>query len=218
VSDLLQAAFIDDAIRQTLSTALEAAGFRTVRPRFWVRSRTPPVRHVVTVAALKGAAYSPIWGISLDYVPHVAGRGTVHWHRTDKSARLDLTYDPVDHESDPGWELSRFSSPAGFSSRCKAIAPRLLHAVDSFVTPLTSDMAIRQAFEAKRKRPTTRFGFENYYQNVLAYAFTLARVGDMANAELWLGRYLMVSEPDDDEIAAALRRLLAEALSRPTRA
>jgi hypothetical protein len=218
VSELLEAAFIDSAVASTLGRELEAAGFLTVRPRFWVRSGTPPVRHVVRLGALKGAAYSPIWGISLDYVPHVAGRGTVKWHRTDKSARLDLTYDTVDHESDRGWDLSAFSSAAEFSDRCRAMGPRLVRAVESFLAPLTSDVAIREAFEAKRTRPTTRFGFENYYQNVLAYAFTLARVGETVDARLWLARYLEAQEPDDEELAAQLHTLLAEATSRPTRA
>jgi hypothetical protein len=217
VTELLEAAVIDEAVRRTLGVALEAAGFSAIRARFWVRTGTPPVRHVVTLGALKGAAYSPTWGVSLDYVPHVAGRGTVRWHRTDKSARLDLTYDTVDHESDRGWELSAFSSAAEFSGRCRAIGPRLAEAVEGFVVPLTSDVAIREAFEAKRKRATTRFGFENYYQNVLAYAFTLARVGETADAESWLARYLEANEPDDEEIAAKLRNLLAEATSRPTR-
>lgn len=46
---------------------------------------------------MKGASYVPIWGISLDFVPHVAGN-RLAWHRTDKSARMDLVYDPVDFD------------------------------------------------------------------------------------------------------------------------
>jgi len=46
-------------------------------------------------------------------------------------------------------------------------------------------------FEAKKERPFVRFGFYNYVQGPLAYAFVLARVGRWADAEAEISRYLV---------------------------
>ena len=56
MTELLEAAFIDEVVSGTLGAALERAGFGRVRGRTWVRSGPPPVRHMVMLNALKGAA------------------------------------------------------------------------------------------------------------------------------------------------------------------
>jgi hypothetical protein len=205
--DLLSAASIDAELDRTFGRTLAAEGFTAVRPRFWVRPGPPPVRHLVRIEALKGARYAPAWGISLDYVPHVEGRH-VRWHRTNRSARFDLIYDTVDHEPGKGWFLDGFASDRDFGQRCGSLTPRLVAAATAFMAPLTSDASVLEAFEDKRRRPTTRCGFENYHQNVLAYAFTLARVRDIAAGEEWLDRYLGIYGVDDQEVARTLLDLL----------
>jgi hypothetical protein len=69
--------------------------FERAGPMKWVRTRRPPIRDVIQVYALKGGMYTTRWGVSLDFVPHVVD-GTVRWHRTARSARIDLGYDPLD--------------------------------------------------------------------------------------------------------------------------
>lgn len=68
-------------------------------------------RHVVELQALKGLSYCPQWRLSLDFVPHITGGGKVRWHRTAKSARLDLVYRPIDFEPSSAdtreWAVSR---------------------------------------------------------------------------------------------------------------
>lgn len=38
--------------------------------------------------------------------------------------------------------------------------------------------------------PAARFGFENYVQAPIAYAFTLAAIGEETEAKKWLEEYL----------------------------
>jgi hypothetical protein len=87
--------------------------------------------------------------------------------------------------------------------------------VGEFTEPLTSDSAVLEAYEAKRRRPTHRFGFENYYQDMLGYAFTLARVGRMTEAEEWLNRSVSIHWPDDADVSRELARLLHAAAGAP---
>jgi hypothetical protein len=37
---------------------------------------------VFQLQCLKVDAYSSLWGISLDFVPHLTGAGAVAWHRS----------------------------------------------------------------------------------------------------------------------------------------
>lgn len=59
-------------------------GFERVASRRWVRSRHAPVRHVLEVQAMKGNTYSPRWYLSLDFVPHVVGVGSLTTARTSR--------------------------------------------------------------------------------------------------------------------------------------
>ncbi len=66
---------------------------------------------------------------------------------------------------------------------------------------------LAREFEAKKQRPFVRFGFYNYVQEPLAYAFVLARLGRWAEAEAELGRYLAggrVREPVKDRLLQLL--------------
>ena len=104
----------NQAVGRTLGSALAENGFEAVAPRRWVRSRHDSIRDVLELQALKGVAYSPAWGFSLDFVPHVTSGGDTKWHRTPKSARFDLVYWPTDvvpPASDTlDWNMSPFAT------------------------------------------------------------------------------------------------------------
>jgi hypothetical protein len=62
-------------------------------------------------------------------------------------------------------------------------------------------------FEAKRRRPFVRFGFYNYVQGPLAYAFVLTLLGRERDAEAEISRYL-----DEARFRAPVKRRLLQLL------
>jgi hypothetical protein len=57
---------------------------------------------------------------------------------------------------------------------------------------------LTNAFEREESRPGGQFGFDNFVQHRLAYAFALARLGQEARAteefERWVGSHVVESE------------------------
>jgi hypothetical protein len=103
---------LDAIFAETFGAALRADGFEQVDRRRWVRSTKQPIRELFSLLAMKGGYFSPCWGFSLDFVPHVSG-SSVRWHRTAKVARFDLCYDPVDYTTDAGgWLVPSLAGPS----------------------------------------------------------------------------------------------------------
>jgi hypothetical protein len=93
---------LDAMFAEIMGSALLHDGFEQVNRRRWVRSTKQPIRELFCLVAMKGACYSPRWGFSLDFVPHVSG-SSVRWHRSANAVLLDLCYDPLDlHDQHPG--------------------------------------------------------------------------------------------------------------------
>jgi hypothetical protein len=191
----------------TFGVALCRHGFAEVKPRKWVRGDRAPIRELFSVMPLKGACYSPVWGFSLDFVPHLIG-STIRWHRSNKGAILDLRYDPIDYSRDGGeW---RPNSLEGLSMARKQ-ADNLTHASLDLALPwfqsVSNESDLVQEFENKKQRAFVRFGFENYLQEPLAYAFTMARVGRLLDAEAEIARWV-TRVHRDESVKDALVRLL----------
>ena len=167
---------------------------------------------------LKSGARILVWGWSLDYVPHIVGRRGLRWHRTAKSVRFDLRYDPIDYVKSGG--LLRWMVPFGLGTpveethrRAQAVVSRALTEAPSLWDGVKSIADLPRAFQAKRDRPFTRFGFENYVQEPLAEAFTFAALGQ-ARARALLEAY--VKQFGVDPVAAdGLRERLEERLEAP---
>lgn len=208
------AAEIDQILGCTFDPALRGVGFERVDRRRWVRSARLPIRDLFEIASLKSGTLTPIWGVSLDFVPHVAGGRDVRWHRTAKSARFDLRYDPVDYleRNTPeaeAWSVFPASNPVGVVTRdlqrlVALVVPEALR----FWGALASVADLPRAFGEKQQRPTVRFGFENYVQEPLAEAFVLAALGDPHATEK-LETYAISHELEPDT-AATLRSRLAD--------
>jgi len=90
---LLSAAERDAILAAHLRERLPAFGFTEITARRWVDGSQPPVRRMFELQLLKGAGIKACWGFSLDFVPHISG-GRVRWHRSDKTAMLDVMVDP----------------------------------------------------------------------------------------------------------------------------
>jgi hypothetical protein len=177
-------AAVNEIVSKVADPLLVPTGFRSTKPRRWVRSFAP-VRHIFEVVAMKGASFVPVWGISLDFVPHVTGE-RLGWHRTDKSARMDLVYDPIDF--DPRWqERSCIGSLRGADATlndARRVLPAAVRDALGWLDPGRDVASVlgRAEFLRSADRPGRRFAFENYVQQPLAYAFLLARNGSSEKA------------------------------------
>ncbi len=200
-----------EILRDTFDAPLRARGFDEVKQDRWVRSTKAPIRELVTLYALKSLSSVPCWGFSLDFVPHLVRGEEIKWHRSSKSALMDLAYDPLDYTRDVDeWSVPRFGSVEEIRIRAAEIAERATSMADVFFARVTAVDDIVGLFEEMRTRPFVRFGFDNYPRNALAYAFTLANVGRWVAAREWLQKYIK-SEGLSQETATQLEELLQSA-------
>jgi hypothetical protein len=158
---------------------------------------------VFEVSALKGAQHVPRWGISLDFVPHVSGE-SVRWHRTNRSAEIDFVFDPVDFFADwqDKWAISALHGEAGIVRDAARVLPAAVERALGWFSSFADQNLLDRVEEHRRAdRPGRRFGFDNWVQQPLAYAFVLARSGkaDEATAvlEKWIGARAMNSAVEE---------------------
>ena len=182
---------LDEILTDTFGIALEASGFEQITPRKWVRSNKNQIRDLLEIQSLKGGVLSPRWGFSLDYVPHVSG-SSIRWHRTAKSAIFDVCFDPIDENGPEARSryISRLYGATQARKQAKRVQKKTLQEASGFWQRSSTLAELPQVFEFMKARPATRFGFYNYVQHPLAYAFTLARLGEEQQAREELGRYL----------------------------
>jgi hypothetical protein len=205
---------MDEVIRDAFGRRLEARSFEPINRRSWVRSQKVPIREEVGVRALKGHRFVPAWSISLDFVPHVTETGRIAWHRTAKQHRADLGVDPVD---DPKrlragrlvvWGMGPQDGVRKALDRSAGLAVEL---AEQWFGRITDVPSLIPVFEEAERQPAVRFGFDDYVQHRLAYAFVLARTGntERARTELdrWCQRHLFgqFGPPEDTRSAAAER-------------
>ena len=185
-------------------------GFERIKANRWVHSGHAPIRRIFALSGLKGLSTAPVWGLSFDFVPHLAAGDEVRWHRTPKSAGLDLPYDPIDYTRDvKSWSLSRFEAAGALEKAAHSLAEKSIQSAVAFWARIGSLEDVPKVFEEWQTRPFVRFGFINYVHASLVYAFVLARLGRPSEASAWLERYL--ANDIRDEAKAQLRTRLSEA-------
>jgi len=193
---------IDELIQGQFAPKLAGSGFTQVKPRRWIRSTKAPIREIVQVVALKGASYIPVWGVSVDFIPHRAGRRFA-WHRTERSALFDLRVDPLDWPDEEAAERFKFGRFAGrgavgrgqFGTRSpsraiKRSAAATVRASATWFDRIDGLGSLRQLFEEAQARPVHRFSFDGYVQHRLAYAFVLAALGETERGDEELAAWL----------------------------
>jgi hypothetical protein len=169
------------AIAQTLGAALASHGFEPVAPRRWVRSSRTPIRDLLELQALKGMSYCPMWGISLDFVPHVTNRGEIKWHRSAKSARFDLVYRPIDFAptaaASRDWSASPLATRAEVQEDLARVMRLVLEKALPFWNGISDIRDLPRVYTEHRRRAAVGLPFESSPQQVLAAAFVSAKCG-----------------------------------------
>jgi hypothetical protein len=191
-----------EVIRAAIEPVLSAHGFEWAGDSKWVRSDRAPIRHVVEARAGRHGMRVMQWGVSLDYVPHLVG-SAVRWHRTAKAARLDLGYDPNNFR-DPWdfhaqeWTISPDLGWPTPAERASQIARLLDETALPWVDAVTDSSSLLAAFDREQGREGGQFGFDDYIQYRLAYAFALARIGQLDRAVVEFARWSSRVQPPAD--------------------
>ena len=85
--------------------------------------------------------------------------------------------------------LDRFQTVEQLGQNAERLADRAVGAASTYWARVTRPEDIPAMFEEWRSKRAVRFGFDNYLFAPLAYAFVLARLGRMGEAEDWLSRF-----------------------------
>jgi hypothetical protein len=205
----------NQAIARTLGVALSEKGFETVAPRRWVRSTRTPIRDLLEIQAGKGVGYSPMWGFSLDFVPHVTTSGEIKWHRTAKSARFDLEYRPTEYaplaSETREWDISPVATPEELQVDLSRVTRLIMAHAIPFWERVRGIEDLPTAYREQRIRQSANLPFVSYRQQALASAFVLAKSSDAAGrAEL--AEYIRANDVDP-ETAKKLEELLEQTMA-----
>lgn len=177
---MLSAKEFNDAIDAELGTTLLESGFEKIKDVHWVHDLGIGVRRVVTIMHWQGAASNLQWGYSLDYVPHFDNaQKKIYWHRTNKSARLDVR--PIFFDFDK-YRLSKLQSIESHLSLLKHQTPSMLEDMDAFFDIGYAMSDLVSILERCKNHSGAGLGFWNWNQLPLAYAFTLKKSGDTKKA------------------------------------
>ena len=201
--DLLLSAERDSILRSHLTAPLAEIGLIPIAPRHWVDGSAQPVRRMFEMSLLKGAGIVAQWGFSLDFVPHISGRG-LRWHRSDRTAKLDVIVDP------------KRACQTSFIHGAKWLHHDLKGLVPDAIARATETWRRGETFEGMldilreiREQKTNRFGVSNYTQLPLAQMFLLAKTGDLSGALAELDAYRPFLKPPHE---AAIKEKLAKLL------
>jgi hypothetical protein len=203
-------ALVDAAI----SAELTKHGFTNVGPKKWVRSHRAPIREIIWFVP-HSWCLMPIWGFSLDWVPHIDDhlREKVRWHDNTANAILDLRYDPIDYcrgRWDEIWGIRFIDDRHEIQRSALNVLPRILQDSVEFFRTVQQESDLLLSFESKCQRPAVIFSFGNYIHEHLAYAFTLARFGQLDEGLVWLHSFTNNFKPIPRTVKRELEQLLRQ--------
>ena len=188
----IPAAELSARIDLILERELSPLGFERIRPRLWVESKHPPIRRLFEFQPIARAVYSARWGFSLDFVP-IQRAQKLAWKRTAKTARFDLSIDPIDSEGRPRewFSVRRFAYPAkeyDWASFGRAVNDTATGARPDFnrVNSIEDIVAI---FRERSTMKFKRFYLENYIQTHIAWGLSLIAIGEPDEGERHLLDY-----------------------------
>jgi hypothetical protein len=202
---------IHEIVDPIFQTTYAGGEFVAARPLFWIRSNNAPIRQIFYFEKWKGSAIAPGWGLSLDFVPHVAGR-KLAWHRTMKSARADVSVEADEIEKSKGQHDMYYSAgPAHIADNAQRIIANVLPVANQFWQSFNETDKLLDGIHYSRNLP--RGGMRA--QLNLAEAFINARYGDIE-----AGRRLLDTELSNwqrhliDDDFVRLNKSLTEAYER----
>lgn len=201
--DLLYAAERDAIIVGHLERHLAPLGFTPIKPWHWVDGSSAPARRVFDLMLLRGASMQPNWGFSLDFVPHLSA-GKIRWHRSDRTAKLDVYVDPRAHDN-----ASYLFGAQRLDRDLERLVPTAVAQAQETWRRGSTWSGMLGIVHDIRDQKSNRFPFHFYVQLPLALMFLSAKAGDLAAAHAELETYAERKKIADD-IVVRLRKLIDE--------
>jgi hypothetical protein len=185
---------VHEILRPIVRDSLSPDGFEEMGTLKWVRSVDVPIRQMFTFSQWKGGVVAPTWGVSLDFVPHLSGR-KLQWHRTPKSAALDLVVDSRDRSLD----LPYHKGQQPFKNLAPQVVPAAVLRARDFWDRSKQIADLPNAISWLRSYLSSGgLGFYNYVQHPLTLAFVYSMEGRSADAQIELGRFLHQHDVSDE--------------------
>jgi hypothetical protein len=150
-------------------------------------------------------------------VPRVTRSGAIAWHRTTKQAAQhhgDLRIDAADSTAPPDPEHLGVDGMSTTTTARRALhrsARLTTHHAEQWFSRMTDVPSLLPIFEDAERQPVIRFGFDNYTQHRLAYAFVLARCDNVTTAHRQLDHWvanehlMALGLPVERQVAVARR-------------
>lgn len=202
--ELLSADEFYAPINAFLDPRLAELGFVRPKQGVWVREDCSSGRPMFDLWHFKGKVSALAWGFALTYVPHFNNSfKKLFWHRTVKSARLDVfPFDDFERTED----LSRFSAPNDHEAAVERVLGVALDRARDFFEGVHSTKDLLPLFERLQRDKKSSLGYWNYVSLPLAHAFTLRVNGDYAGGRLILDEYVQRMKISGSALDDLLRR------------
>lgn len=191
-------------INTFLDSRFAQLGFIRPRQGAWVREDCLSARPMFELWHYKGAVSGTVWGFALTYVPHLNNSCTkLSWHRTVKSARLDVF--PFD-EFEQIQVITRFSTPQDHAAAVERVLGVALDRAKEFFEEFQSTDDLLPLFERLRSYKGDGLGYWNYSNLPVAHAFTLRVNGHYAEGKSILDEFVQRMKISGPTLADLLNR------------
>jgi hypothetical protein len=187
--DLCPPAPIDKILAKIFDAPLSSVGFKNIRPRFYVRTRLPEMNDVIEFYRNRFDLVL-VSGPSLNFVPHITGGvENIRWHRTPKSACIDLRYSGFDKHSQIEWSIQ---TRQGAQTLSRSAQLTLVEVLPKALAYFESIRVFSDLSAKFRDSIATSVGWtlEMRYQEHLAYCFYLAKSGQETEARKMMSAWL----------------------------
>jgi hypothetical protein len=209
--EIVSASKVYDAFNNTVPPSLPK--FAALKESQLAHEVCPDIVHLIKLSALKGGMYTFRWGVSLSYVPH-EWDPKPKFHRTLKSARFDLWEDPfefliTDHDSDEAGDFfidtlhGEQCMKDDFAKSWSKLRPEITGRLELLTT---LEGVLQKGIEhAARKW----IGPRHWPYPGIVHAFTLARLGNMSEADSVLRECITENEyfENPEELFNTLRKV-----------
>ncbi len=188
--ELTSPALIDSVLAEIFDAPLSSAGFKRVRPRFHVRTRLPEMNDVIEFHR-GNLDLAFVWGPSLNFVPHVTnGVENVRWHRTPKSAAIDLHYSGFGKNPETGWSIQTTQGEQTLLQSAQLTRAKMLPKALAYFESIRLFSDLGAKFREAAIPNDWGWSLETSHQVHLAYSFYLAKSGHENEARKMMSAWL----------------------------
>jgi hypothetical protein len=209
---------IDKVLAEIFDIPLSDAGFKKIRSRFYVRTRLPQMNDVIEFHR-GNLDLVFVWGLSLNFVPHITnGVENVRWHRTSRSAVMDLRYSGSGKNPEAGWSIKTTQGEQTLLQSAELTRSEMLPKALAYFESVRVFSDLSAKFREAALPDKWGLTLETRYQQHLAYCFYLAKSGQENEARkmmsAWLSRSFNSFRPETLE---ELSQLFEQATKSPAK-